>query len=41
VDADEEVSIVEVPGMMFCEYRWRIEIIKGRGDRRFDNGMFR
>jgi hypothetical protein len=39
VDADEEVSVMEVPCMMFCEYRWRIEIIKERGDRGFDDGM--
>jgi hypothetical protein len=39
VDADEEVGIVEVPYVMFREYWWRIEIVKERGDGRFDNRM--
>jgi hypothetical protein len=39
-DADEEVSVMEVPCVMFREYRWRIGIIKKeRGDRGFDGGM--
>jgi hypothetical protein len=39
VDADKEVGVVEIPCVMFREYRWRIEIIKERGDRGFDDGM--
>jgi hypothetical protein len=39
VDADEKVGIVEVPGMMFCEYRWRVKIVKERGDKGFDDGI--
>jgi hypothetical protein len=39
VDADEKVSVVEVPCMMFCEYRWRVEIIEERGDKRLDDGV--
>jgi hypothetical protein len=38
VDTDEEVGIIKVPGVAFREYRWRIEIIKERSNRRFDNG---
>jgi hypothetical protein len=39
VDTDEKVGIVEVPCMMFCEYRWRVKIVEERGDRRFDGGI--
>jgi hypothetical protein len=39
VDTDEKASVMEVPGMVFCEYRWRVKIIKERGDRRFDDGI--
>jgi hypothetical protein len=38
MDTDEEVGIMTVPGVVFCEYRGRIEIIKERSNRRFDNG---
>jgi hypothetical protein len=37
MDTDEEVSIMKVPGVVFHEYKWGIEVIKERGDRRFDN----
>jgi hypothetical protein len=39
MDTDEEVSVMKVPDVVFREYRWGIEVIKERGDRRFDNGM--
>jgi hypothetical protein len=39
MDTDEEVGIMKVPDVVFYEYRWRIEIIKERSNRRFDNGM--
>jgi hypothetical protein len=39
MDTDEEVSIMKVPGVVFREYRWRVKIIKERGNIRFDNGM--
>jgi hypothetical protein len=38
MDTDEEVGVMEVPGVVFCEYRWRIKIIEERGDGGFDNG---
>jgi hypothetical protein len=39
MNADEKVGVVEVPCMMFREYRWRVEIVKERGDRRFEDGV--
>jgi hypothetical protein len=32
MDTDEEVGVMKVPGVVFCEYRWGIEVIKERSD---------
>jgi hypothetical protein len=38
MDTDEEIGIVKVPCVVFCEYRWEIKVVKEGNNGRFDNG---
>jgi hypothetical protein len=41
MDADEEISVMKIPCVVFCEHEWEIKVVKEGSNGRFDNGRLR
>jgi hypothetical protein len=37
MDTDEDIGIMKVPCVVFCEYGWEIKVVKKGSNGRFDN----
>jgi hypothetical protein len=41
MDTDEEIGVMKIPCVMFCEHGGRIKVVEERSNGRFNNGRLR